>query len=613
MAFHLIITCVSQKKSKKEHSILGPNIIPGSVENVFKQWKVVLSNSTLKPVKAVELYKGNLWNAYRDAWGIVNNRIEETKLWILSAGHGLINSNEKIIPYNITFQDPRNGIPSILAKIKISTKPGSRRNSLQSWWNLLGRSKKGNPTSLTDLVKKSNRNDYFLIVLGKDYLEAVFCDLQKAIENLQDPDRILVICNNENDPLAKRLGKNWLYADGRFVNLPGANNTLVNAKIAKEILWHMLNEQEGLSWWAPSNINKYLKFRSCNLKDAKKPVRIPSTDKEVKSFIQKALKVREFSFSKLHRSYRDSGHACEYSRFKSLYYEVKNDLKNSSLKSRPKMQVQHIPRKTKMLLFIPDWDDRVDPLYDFESDLPTLNRDPYNHDAYHYELYGHLNCDGILVSKSVLENNKKKKEIAGTLGIHNYLRLPRNVPVIGDCGAFSYIADQNPPYDTDEILNFYERLDFDYGVSIDHLIVPAILKKKRFYKKEGNDWVKIDGNKFNEYLEIHNTSVYKSRKAYRQEKLFEEGFTLAEETYLDEIERQRRYELTIKNAQDFIKGHKKGPYSFVPIGAVQGWDPDSYAHAVKEYQKMGYNYIAIGGLVKSKTHEILYILALLSG
>ncbi len=28
------------------------------------------------------------------------------------------------------------------------------------------------------------------------------------------------------------------------------------------------------------------------------------------------------------------------------------------------------------------------PAYDFESDLPTLNRDPYNHDAYHYELYG---------------------------------------------------------------------------------------------------------------------------------------------------------------------------------------------------------------------------------
>jgi len=97
MAFHLIITCVSQKNSKKEHSILDPNIITGSIEDVFYQWQSTLTNSKLKPKTALKIYKGNLWNAYLDAWGIINNRHEDAKLWILSAGYGLINANEKII------------------------------------------------------------------------------------------------------------------------------------------------------------------------------------------------------------------------------------------------------------------------------------------------------------------------------------------------------------------------------------------------------------------------------------------------------------------------------------------------------------------------------------
>ena len=46
---------------------------------------------------------------------------------------------------------------------------------------------------------------------------------------------------------------------------------------------------------------------------------------------------------------------------------------------------------------------------------------------------------------------------------------------MGDCGAFGYIQKANPPYSTAEILDYYTRLGFDAGVSIDHLIVAAII------------------------------------------------------------------------------------------------------------------------------------------
>jgi hypothetical protein len=408
--------------------------------------------------------------------------------------------------------------------------------------------------------------------------------------------------------VAKRLKPNWLYADSRFVNLTGCNNTLVNAKIAKELLWQMFNKKDGLTWWSLKHFDAYLKQLSEGLPDIEKPIREPSTNSQVENYIKGELVLKQVPFSKLHRAFRDSGRACEYTRFRKIYYKVKEDLKNQLLKKRPSLPVHYKKRKANMFFYLPDWDDRVDPLFDFKNDESTPNRDPYEHDAYHYELYGTLNCDGILVSKSVLEENSQKKEKARVMGIHRLLRLPRNVPVLGDCGAFNYISEENPPYETDEILRYYEELDFDFGVSIDHLIVPAILKRTRYLKRIRGNWAEISQDEFEMLRNNPNTVIRKGRGNHNQLKLFSEGEVISEEIYLDEKERQRRYDLTIENAYMFIKGHRKGNYSFTPIGAAQGWDPESYAQAVKEYQKMGYSYIALGGLVRSTTGEILRIL-----
>jgi len=100
-------------------------------------------------------------------------------------------------------------------------------------------------------------------------------------------------------------------------------------------------------------------------------------------------------------------------------------------------------------------------------------------------------------------------------------------------------------------LNYYQNSGFDYGVSIDHLIVGPFA---------------------------------------------EPGV------------REKRYELTLKNAEEFLKKHHAGGYTFTPMGAVQGWNPESYAKAVKANIEMGYDYIALGGLVRAKSREIVEVL-----
>ena len=200
-----------------------------------------------------------------------------------------------------------------------------------------------------------------------------------------------------------------------------------------------------------------------------------------------------------------------------------------------------------MRYFIPDWDDLVDPGYNFETDEGTPGKIKYHGEVYAHQIYKEPNYDGLLFSKSTVEDGAVKTALVREMGIHQFARFDK--PILGDCGAFSYITAETPPYQTREILDYYQNLGFDYGVSIDHLIIPAFYPVKEF-----------------------------------------------------------RYDLTRENAHEFIELHRAGDYTFTPVGVAQGWSPETYKNAVIELLDWGYKYIALGGLARAKTEEILEIL-----
>jgi hypothetical protein len=206
-----------------------------------------------------------------------------------------------------------------------------------------------------------------------------------------------------------------------------------------------------------------------------------------------------------------------------------------------------------ILYFVPDWDDRVDPDYDFLQDMHRTGRDPYRDDRYAHEIYDMPPYDGILLSRATLDDSKSKHDAILQAGsVHRYLRLPSDGQhkVLGDCGAFSYWQKEEPPYRTDDVLAYYQDLGFDFGVSIDHLIFAEV-----------------------------------------------------------DAERERRWNITINNAEEFLKQHRSSGYTFTPVGVAQGWDPSSYQQAARALVRMGYTHIAVGGLVRSRTEDILRVLA----
>ncbi|GHO61361.1 hypothetical protein KSC_002530 [Ktedonobacter sp. SOSP1-52] len=224
-----------------------------------------------------------------------------------------------------------------------------------------------------------------------------------------------------------------------------------------------------------------------------------------------------------------------------------------------------------MKFYLPNFEDLVDPDYNFLTDQPSPHRgDRWVHDRLAHDFFNEPIFDGMLVSKASLSPSSEKY-IRGAGGMHTFARLDKTVPVMGDCGAFTYFLSEKPTYTIQQTIDYYQNFDFTYGVSLDHLC-----------------FITVDA----------------------LEGAFEQG-RLKQKWWAGKTTRQiqeERFELTLRNAQEFIDLHAKQKPSFTPIGIAQGTSPELYYTAVEQLIKMGYEHIALGGLVKSKDNAIIAIL-----
>jgi len=222
-----------------------------------------------------------------------------------------------------------------------------------------------------------------------------------------------------------------------------------------------------------------------------------------------------------------------------------------------------------MKFFFPDSQDFVDESFDFVSETRSDSRVRQRDDRYPHELFREPPYNGILVSKAVVDGlggGTGKYSVAQRnrfmrVGVREYFRLgTTSLQTMGDCGAFTYVREERPPYTAAEVADFYEECGFDYGLSVDHVILA--------YRAE-----------------------------YDQKHLAD----------LDPVpsDWRARQNLTFELAEQFLKYREAKSYRFTPIGVAQGWSPESYATAVKTLQELGYRYIAFGGFVPLKTRDIL--------
>ena len=213
-----------------------------------------------------------------------------------------------------------------------------------------------------------------------------------------------------------------------------------------------------------------------------------------------------------------------------------------------------------------DW---IDPEYDFIVDESQPDREPQADDLYPHEYFGESPYDGLLVSRGIVGGSGFSGKYSASQrqrflreGARKFLRFPRRsyqsdpmlYPIMGDCGAFSYVEQDLPPISNEETIDYYVRCGFTHGVSVDHIV-----------RRNEAKWDDL-------------------RRLPTQ------------------VESRTRF--THQSAIEFLRLCQQKKVSFVPIGVVQSWSPKSAARFAGKLVDAGYTYIGLGGLVGQKSPVI---------
>jgi hypothetical protein len=214
--------------------------------------------------------------------------------------------------------------------------------------------------------------------------------------------------------------------------------------------------------------------------------------------------------------------------------------------------------------------DYVDPEFDFETDRMKVGRAVHADDQYPHEFLRKAPYDGILVSRGIVGDLELRGKYTDSQsmrfrrdGARAFLRYSEKVfpgsLVFGDCGAFQYRDHDMPPYTAIDTAEFYVDGGFTHGCSPDHVIFD------------------FDDGPGRRSKEVPSTI-------------------------------RQRYDITLSLAADFLTEAKKIGRHFTPLGVIQGWSAESMADAARKLTNMGYQYLAVGGMVplnESQIHRAL--------
>lgn len=483
----VVSSCTGEKASKPANQLTLKDF---KDPQTFAQREAELRPYT---TPAVEIYTGQQHLRAREGIQLLR-QVQPVDFWILSAGYGFIPEDRTVVPYEVTF----------------NTLKGHEVLDWARHLKIHG-----------DFAQLVQNYDLIFVLLGENYLKALELPVSTRA------DQTFVFLTSTSTAKFIKTG------DAKTFILPLSNPDakhfkygLVGLKgfLLKKFAEQVLKNPDLLEtiWSDPGQFMKVLEVKQ------------PAVSQEALFELPKSTPAKKLSTKASKKSDSEDEEDAEDDTYLPIpdYPEAPN---------------LHLG----MQYYIPEWDDRVDPGYDFLTDTATEDRDPYLDDVYAHEIYSTPNYDGVLLSKVKVDESKSKRARIEAVGVHRFIRFPKDRPLMGDCGAFGYIKEEEPPYNTPEILEYYQKLGFDFGVSIDHLIV--------------GPWAQPGA-------------------------------------------REKRYDITLKNLEDFLKLHRSGGYTFTPMGAVQGWSPETYAEMAKAAIEMGYDYIALGGLARAQSKEILEIL-----
>jgi hypothetical protein len=298
---HVIVTCTNRKTMSIPTALRLDNVPGCGTEARAQEWVARLAGTSSTPlIAAQDLYAGEHWMIARGLPG--RARHAQVRLWICSAGYGLIPADSLIRPYAATFSGGSDRVPGAGV--------GARQ-----WWHALAcweGPTQGEPRSICSLAA-SDPSACLLLALSAPYLDACRDDVAAAAGLVAESDTFMVISAGARP--AGSIGAATVPADARIQTFLGGTRQALNARIAAHLL--------------SAGITSRAEARRCmtQLLAEQPPVtryeRKQLSDQEVTEMIVGRLaQVPGMSASRLLREFRDAGYACEQQRFGRLHRQV---------------------------------------------------------------------------------------------------------------------------------------------------------------------------------------------------------------------------------------------------------------------------------------------------
>ena len=168
-------------------------------------------------------------------------------------------------------------------------------------------------------LARSRSSEPFLVVASDKYLRAIGDDLADAANELDNRNLLSIL--SAGCKSLPGLSENLLPCDARLQHVVGGARRSVNTRVAS----HLISSSSSLPNFSKlkGRLNKLMK----DLPDLPVYDRSPVTDQDVLKYLLTELrKDSSKAHTPLLRKFRDGGRACEQSRFRGLYKQVKKEI-----------------------------------------------------------------------------------------------------------------------------------------------------------------------------------------------------------------------------------------------------------------------------------------------
>jgi hypothetical protein len=302
---NLVVTCAKRKRLPIDPALRLRAVLPeSSIEERAAAWLARLRDHGGAKLAAADLYVGEQWSIVRE----ITRTNPSVRLWICSAGYGLVAAETALGGYSATFSTDH---PDAIRQTGVSL-----ADAQGAWWTALARSSTAHPFARPVTlagIAETFPDEHLVVAASPVYLRALRNDLLEAGARLTEPDMLAVVSGGIDGEF---LGRMDVRFDARLTRSLGGSMMSLNVRVVREAL---------RGGWAlhRSAFQSRLDALSADVPEFSYPRRVRLSDEEVLDYIRRRLDGDRPSQSALLRHLRtELGFACEQKRFRRLYAQA---------------------------------------------------------------------------------------------------------------------------------------------------------------------------------------------------------------------------------------------------------------------------------------------------